>query len=373
MNSKKALILTNHMAGYTGSEMVALEVYEVLVDIGYRPIIYCNVKSGPFASMKWRGGEIRELDNSCLPNIFEFDLVWSQHGLLPILLEKNKLPNKINTKIVSCHLSPYDELEKVGVRMAMALSAMFVANSNETADDMEFAGIPRANIINLFNACPDKYGIGPRKTNANVINNIAIISNHVPGEIFKVARLMKKNGINVIIYGRQGRVVKIEPRIIQNLDAVISIGKSCQYAIRAGVPVYCYDRFGGPGWLSADNFEKAELFNFSGRCVNSRKSPQIIFDEIIGGWKEARDFAQCLIPMADEKYSLERIIVGIVNATHQCIPEKDYNKVLHLEASIARLIRRQYVEISRYSIKKILLPFWARCQRIFRRLNFGGQ
>ena len=43
--SKRALVLTNHLHSFTGSEVVAMEVAEELVDLGYSVDLGANVIS----------------------------------------------------------------------------------------------------------------------------------------------------------------------------------------------------------------------------------------------------------------------------------------------------------------------------------------
>jgi hypothetical protein len=53
--------------------------------------------------------------------------------------------------------------------------------------------------------------------------------------------------------------------LLDHYDCVISIGKTVQYCLVQGIPVFLYDRFGGPGYLNESNYELAEYYNFSGR------------------------------------------------------------------------------------------------------------
>lgn len=45
--------------------------------------------------------------------------------------------------------------------------------------------------------------------------------------------------------------------------------------------VYCYDRFGGFGWIMKGNLIDVEYFNFFGRCCNRKLNIESIKDEII--------------------------------------------------------------------------------------------
>ena len=94
-------------------------------------------------------------------------------------------------------------------------------------------------------------------------------------------------------YGRTGDEVKrITPSRIAKSDLVISIGKTIPYALVSRIPVYVYDHFGGPGYLSSQNFEMAALYNFTGRCSNRKLSAKEIFDEVIEGYAAGVAFAR---------------------------------------------------------------------------------
>ena len=43
--------------------------------------------------------------------------------------------------------------------------------------------------------------------------------------------------------------------LLDHYDCVISIGKTVQYCLVQGIPVFLYDRFGGPGYLNESNYD----------------------------------------------------------------------------------------------------------------------
>jgi hypothetical protein len=119
------------------------------------------------------------------------------------------------------------------------------------------------------------------------------VSNHLPAELLDAVQGLRAKGAEVRAIGR---FPGGEPRrtLLDDLewaDAVVSIGKTVQYAIVNGLPAYCYDHFGGSGWLSSDNFEKNADLNFSGRGFESKGASQIV-DELVHGYRDAQDFAR---------------------------------------------------------------------------------
>ncbi|WP_416914340.1 hypothetical protein [Seohaeicola sp.] len=84
---------------------------------------------------------------------------------------------------------------------------------------------------------------------------------------------------------------------------VLTIGKSVQYAMAARRPVYVYDRFGGPGWITSENFKNAEKFNFSGRCVGQEKRAEEIASEILARIDQGFD-ADCYHDVVRDRFRL---------------------------------------------------------------------
>ena len=124
---------------------------------------------------------------------------------------------------------------------------------------------PRAHVFH--NAAPARYA-RPAGAPRQALRKLILVSNHLPHEVKEAAVLLRARGIDVKRWGRGGDVrnMRLLPKHLDDVDAVVSIGKTVQYALRSRVPVFVYDRFGGPGWLTPDNFDRCAHANFSGRC-----------------------------------------------------------------------------------------------------------
>ena len=79
----------------------------------------------------------------------------------------------------------------------------------------------------------------------------------------------------------------MQPRDIAQADAILTIGKSAQYAIAQAKPVFVYDHFGGDGWLTRANFNANLTHNFSGRPACRRLTPDALAAEIVNGYPMA--------------------------------------------------------------------------------------
>jgi hypothetical protein len=104
---------------------------------------------------------------------------------------------------------------------------------------------------------------------------------------------------------------RVDADLLDKFDAVMTIGKTVQYGLCAGKPVYCYDYFGGPGWLNEDNLQAARFHNFSGRGFATR-SAQSIAREIRDDFAEAFRQSIALRPLARDQFSYDRVINDIV-------------------------------------------------------------
>ena len=155
-------------------------------------------------------------------------------------------------------------------------------------------------------------------------------------------------GIKVSILGQGNRVERLTPTHIEEADAVITIGKTTQYALAGNRPVYCYDHFGGPGWLTLENYKYSAEKNYSGRCCNRKIDSEQILKELITGFQKAYHDIKYIREASLVRYNLEtyieklfidansksRRIVNFVDAEFLCL--------LNTEKNLAELIRNEY-------------------------------
>lgn len=146
------------------------------------------------------------------------------------------------------------------------------------------------------------YGMSPKK--------IAIVSNHVPPELIEARELLTQQGCEVDIYGLGFKVSLITPEVLNEYDLVITIGKTVQYAMTLRLPVYCYDMHGGPGYLSAEELDRAAFYNFSGRGF-PKKSAQVIAEEVIGQYGNNLEMLPELLDFIRETSILENNIEDV--------------------------------------------------------------
>ncbi len=118
------------------------------------------------------------------------------------------------------------------------------------------------------NWLPDNF-VDFSKPQRATLKSIGVVSNHPPEEIKLLPYYFNDDGICVeFIGGRNSRLVT--PDLLSKFDVVVTIGKTVQYSMGLGIPVYVYDRFGDNGYVTTLNFEGQKKYNFSGR-PNCRK------------------------------------------------------------------------------------------------------
>lgn len=169
------------------------------------------------------------------------------------------------------------------------LSSLSLYISEETLESNKKYGLPSK--VNFFrNPAPLEFRKLTERKIYRTIRRVLIVSNHPPKEILDAREILVNDGVKVDIYG-EGRdnYSPLSAEVLKKYDAVITIGKTVQYCIVGSLPVYIYDWFGGPGWLSKSNFGLAKQHNFSGRPF-SQKTGEEIAQEILDGYVDALNF-----------------------------------------------------------------------------------
>jgi len=329
----KILVLTNHLAVFGGSEIVSLEVAEAFSNMGCDVNIFSAYIDDPVRSYMDEQGLRYGSFEDC-PSPENFDIIWSQHHLLPSLLAKHGTRSIENVFVVNASLSPYEPLEIPGAVADVA--DMIVANSQETSDRLVELGVTAEKILVFYNAAPDSFNL-TRDARPD-LKRALIVSNHMPEEVAHAADILRSRGIVVDHIGLPSVQKKITSGIISSYDAVISIGKTVQYSLLCETPVYVYDRFGGPGWLTGSNVVEAEKFNFSGRCCRRELSPVTIANELISDYSEATLAVRMLKQTYSEKYSLRNYLTRIIERASRRLDEGCKR---HIDLFTSNLVQRE--------------------------------
>ncbi|PIT53456.1 hypothetical protein BHC44_05765 [Snodgrassella alvi] len=330
------LILTNHLADLCGSEIQVLEIYNYLKNRKHNVKIYANTMNYPIIQYFDKNDLLTGIEHVDLDTI---DLVWSQHCLFASLFQ-NRIYRELHIKLISVHLSPYEMLELCSIPYMKLLKCVFVANSLETKDKLISLGIDNNNIFVSNNCAPSEYLDNQLKKKN--LHNILVVSNHLPQEVIDAIDILSKKYQVTTIGGK--KPVLVNPELIKKYDMLITIGKTVQYGLLSGVPVYCYDHFGGPGFLNSKNFNTARYYNFSGRGFNKKTAKQIIL-EIEENFEYASDFSSQLSDKS--QFLLENFMEIIVNLKNICLINQDMQKLLIPYVAMEKKIAELYILMKR--------------------------
>lgn len=181
---------------------------------------------------------------------------------------------------------------------------VFESSHNQEAQAASLARCPAPRLV-LRNALPAEWFDGRAEPAPDKPRRIAIISNHRTAELIDLHERLERAGVSVSWTGRGGEPQLVDPAFIDRHDAVVSIGGSVQKSMVRGVPVYCYDRFGGPGYITPETYAKAEHFNYSGRCCFRKIEGAVLLEEVLGSYAAVRAKSDELLSIARARYSLD--------------------------------------------------------------------
>ena len=315
------LITQSQLVRYSGSEMAVLELVEHLTARGTRVIVAAHIASNELLADLTASGlvEFYESDDPALDDRLRhvtLAYAWIQHQFIPEPI----LRGEVDCPIVFAHLSGTLMIEfPLLPDVEAQLASVIAFNSQETLDKQRESGLlasfEPSRFVVLGNAAPDAFAaIETRTPGAPPV--VQVISNHIPPELLEAAELLADE-FDVKLIGRErtkgAEPERVRPDLLADGDAIVSIGKTVQYALLAGKPVYCYDYFGGPGWLTDQNVERARYFNFSGRGFDERSAKDVAHD-IREGFASAREWALAHRQWAHENFGLASRIDSIEHA-----------------------------------------------------------
>lgn len=294
------ILLTNRMIkDYTGSELDVCSVGSELVQMGYRVEAATYELGNPLVSQYSDSGIL-------FTNLSEQDLVLKEYDIIighhnTIFMDCILREDIRYQKVVFSSLSPWVSME-YPPECANDLT-LCMANSSETYDRMKTLGVKEENIVVFPNYILDEF-FNTVRENRQTLTKICVVSNHVAEEIKVAAEIFRSNGIIVDLFGQEYQSVPITAELLVQYDVVITIGKTVQYCFGCKVPVYCYDIYGGPGWLNVDNFAVAANYNFSGRGFDIKLSAMELVMDVIKGYITALGNLELFNQIGRERYDL---------------------------------------------------------------------
>jgi len=319
----RILVATGFLFTWRGSELVTIELIEGLRAAGAQVDVMCLHYDREFIDTAL--GVDTVITNALdTVNPFEYDLIYNHHQmashLIPALLK-----NASNTEhtprtapvLVYNHLSSSEPLEMPGPFLERYLADYVWANSPFTKLRLHQLA-PWLSIDIFPNPAPAAFERPVAARKPDQLRRLMVVSNHVPDEVADCVTALRARGVDVTHLGQGGDVRRLSVDDITAHDAILTIGKSTQYAIQARVPVFCYDRFNGPGWLTAQTFDAAAHSHFSGLPVAGMapyqaRDAHTLADEIQTGFSAAWDFMQTFTSDNLAPYRLEPYIATLLD------------------------------------------------------------
>lgn len=296
----KQVLITNFcFEKYTGSELHVLEVARWFQKKNYEVTIAVFKKAYPLLE---NAGTIHVVDVANEPlEVCYFDIVFAQHyPVLDYLCCKYELSYK---HLIISKLSVISDLEYLPAFTTCA--DLILCVSEECANEVHKV-IGKDSRVKVF-----KNSVGPEffvteqgGNDKKQLKKIAIISNHVPEELQLLTEIMSDE-YELDYIGMHSSPRYVDASLLKEYDLVITIGRTVQQCFALKTPVYVYDQFGGPGYITDANFDLAEKNNFSGRGFGRLTALELKTD-IINNFETNQLRLDKLNSIAQEKYSFEK-------------------------------------------------------------------
>ena len=315
MGKKRVLMTVQWIFGYSGSELHCLAMAEEFVKRGY-DVTVATFKTAYPMTKKFADLGVQ------ICSVFEplpqkhYDILFAIHYPVANYLVSHH--SVTFDRVAVCILSAFHPIEHFPQFAEDADVYSFV--SKEALEHRIDCGLKleEEKAFLFVNYADDSYfdAYSPKKQAS--LQKIAVVSNHVCGECLELKALAEEKGIKVDYLGVQFRSVSVTPQLLQEYDLVVTIGKTVQFCMAAGVPVYCYDQFGGSGYITPENFQVNKDYNFSGRGVETKRTAQELLTDMIDNYSAAAERLDWLYRQAEEHFSLTRLFDSFLEKLLSC-------------------------------------------------------
>ena len=316
----RVLITHPFLYEINGATLVALELADYLQSRGDKVTVYTNTFHDSIrAVFERRGIHVDVFRDHPHYRLQDFDLVWINSQTFPVsLLEELGDSTKLVhvPKFIFMHMSAHaecaDEMPYIyGFEEALSSLSLFVSEEALDVNRKFYEQLPPTALYQ--NPAPLEYCFADELSSPvqESLQKLLVVANYPCDELREIKPLLQGQGIAVDYLGLCGdKYELLTAQTLARYDAVISIGKTVQYCLVAGMPIYVYGQFGGPGWLTDRNFAKAESRNFSGRGFRD-KTPAEIVDDLLSGHAAARKYAAKRRTKFQAKFSIDQVIPRI--------------------------------------------------------------
>ncbi len=303
---KRVLITTLFLNAFSGSELHAVAIAKSFMECGYDVTIATFHFSYPL---------LLEIDRNQIHviNAFQenlpydhYDIFFAQHYVVAEYVVVNNFFTFDNLSVSV--LGPLEPLETLPL-FAESEADLITFVSEETRDI--HVNISSTRVLDksfvFHNYAEDQWFNAYHEKRDPHLHKIAIVSSHIPPDELEFIKIAESHGLTVDCFGYGNVFTEITPDLLDQYDVIVSIGRTVQASLAQGIPIYCYDHFGGPGYINSLNFTHNKLSNFAGRKANRKISGFDIYREISDGFPEAFKERQLLHNLAKENFQLKII------------------------------------------------------------------
>ncbi|MGB3796777.1 MAG: glycosyltransferase [Alteraurantiacibacter sp.] len=303
----RVLLAAHSLRGFTGSEVHLFELATYFSSAGAEVTCLALEVGDPMATQLAERGVNLVSKWQLIRRPRDYDIVWSHHETTFLLL--HVALGVSARRHLHGLLSWQHKIEGVP-RIPLEprnANLRIIANSAETRDAaMRLSG--RDDIEVMPNFVPQAFSDTVRGTLPDQLTRVAVVSNHVPDEVLHAVKLLRDQSIELTIFGRGHCYTRLDETTLAGFDAVITIGKTVQYCITQGIPVFIYDRFGGPGYIHARDFGHHLAQNFSGRSDPRKRAGTQLAHEVVAGYPAARGQADNLRRVYAPVFAIEHCV-----------------------------------------------------------------
>ncbi|MGV1037451.1 MAG: glycosyltransferase [Candidatus Nanopelagicales bacterium] len=117
----------------------------------------------------------------------------------------------------------------------------------------------------------DSIDLPSARDRVSELQNVMVVSNHFPASQLEMLRALgKAEEFTVTKIGLPENPQPVDTTLLNDADAIVTIGRTAITGLALGIPVLVWDHFGCDGWVTDGNFTELARHNFSGRATQRK-------------------------------------------------------------------------------------------------------
>ena len=306
LKGKNVLITQSALHFLAGSEITTLELANYFTEQGANVLVFTWYLADPM-SVEFQKNHISVTIDEDDERLDKIDIAWIHHQVIPKRLLFALKNNNLKTRFFFYHMSPLDYVPiewpyLYQLEQTVADKSLFASPGTKDSIIELFPSLKSKSYV-LENLLPNQFL--EYKHEPTSLHKVLIVSNHNTPELNEAAKLLDAHSISVEYIGQNKNVKPVSVNLLKKYDLIITIGKTAVYCLGSNIPVYVYDHFGGPGYLSEKNIDKTRYRTFSGRGFPSKKA-NTIANEIINNYSKAVKYQSSNVDFFKNTFSIDK-------------------------------------------------------------------